>query len=95
MKLQMQLSQMEQVLIWKLMDIAWINNLESTSLIESLEMIKDKGLDNEVIYEVKMTPDRCLDMLKSRMAFRNHCQRRFKKIVEYHLAECNNNSLPS
>lgn len=93
MKLQMKLSQMEQNLIWKLMDIAWINNLDSTNLVESLEMIKDKGLDNEVLYETNMTTDRCIDMLKSRMAFHNHCQRRYKKIVEYHLAECKNNPL--
>lgn len=88
------MSQTERALRDHLYDIAYINNLDSDNLVESLQMILDKGLEGELVHEIHLTANKCIAMLKNRMAFRNHCQRRYGKIVRHELADCQTNSLP-
>jgi len=81
MEIKLKLSQPEQIVKDHLFEIAYINNLDSENLLESLQMILDKGLESELIHETYFTCNKCIDLVKNRLSFRNHCQRRFEKIV--------------
>lgn len=81
MEIKLKLSQPEQIVKDHLLEIAYINNLDSDNLLESLQMILDKGLESELIHETDLTCNKCIDLVKYRLSFRNHCQRRFEKIV--------------
>ena len=81
MEIKLKLSQPEQIVKDHLLEIAYINNLDSDNLLESIQMILDKGLESELIHETFFTCNKCIDLVNRRLSFRNHCQRRFEKIV--------------
>jgi len=74
----------EQVKIFvKLIDIACINKLENTNLIDSVKMIKQKGLENLLVQEVEMSSDAIIEVLESNSEFNDTCQ----TVYEYEIDE--------
>lgn len=75
----------------RLHSIAWINNLESTDLTESIKMILAKKLELELLVEFNfMISTQELIQILNRVSVRNHLQRRYEIIVSSELADCTN-----
>ncbi len=75
----------------RLYDIAYINNLDSTNLLDSVDMIVKKGLELELLVEFNfMLNPTDIKKLLSRVSLRNHLQRRYEIIVNSELADCKN-----
>ena len=74
----------------RLYSIAYINNLDSDNLVNSIEMIIKKDLTLELLveFDFMISPEGLLDMLK-RVSLMNYMQRRFQYIVHSELAESN------
>lgn len=72
----------------RLFDIAYINNLESKDLVETIKMILSKDLELELLYEFNFERN-ASDLLQAlnRVSLRNHLQRRYELIVESELGK--------
>lgn len=72
----------------RLYSIAYINNLESENLVDSIKMILKKGLELELLVEFnfEVTPEELINMLK-RVSLMNYMQRRFQYVVQSELVE--------
>jgi hypothetical protein len=75
----------------RLFDIAYINNLDSNDLLESIKMIVKKNLELELLVEFHfMISTEELIQILNRVSLRNHLQRRYEIIVNSELADCKN-----
>jgi hypothetical protein len=82
----MKLTKKEEMVKSRLWDIAYINNLDSTDIKESVNQIVEKGLELELLVEFNFLID--IEELKNmlnRVAFYNHIQRRYQLGVEMEL----------
>ncbi len=82
----MKLTKKEEMVKSRLWDIAYINNLDSTDIKESVNQIVEKGLELELLLEFNFLID--IEELKNmlnRVAFYNHIQRRYQLEVEMEL----------
>jgi hypothetical protein len=82
----MKLTKKEEMVKSRLWDIAYINNLDSTDIKESVNQIVEKGLELELLVEFNFLID--IEELKNmlnRIAFYNHIQRRYQLEVEMEL----------
>ena len=72
----------------RLYSIAYINNLESDNLVDSIKMILKKGLELELLVEFnfEVSPEELINMLK-RVSLMNYMQRRFQYVVQSELVE--------
>jgi hypothetical protein len=75
----------------RLFDIAYLNNLDSNDLLESIKMIVKKNLELELLVEFNfmISTDELIEIL-NRVSVRNHLQRRYEIIVNSELADCKN-----
>jgi len=85
----MKLCKKSQLLKQGLYSIAYINNLDSKDLRESIKMIVKKDLELELLIEFNfyIGIDEMLKML-DRVSLYNHLQRRYEIIVSSELVEC-------
>jgi hypothetical protein len=70
----------QEIIKQKMWDILWINNLESSNLIDSIRMIQEKGLEKHLVYEISMSGDEFIELLENDKETANQIQTIYESV---------------